>query len=228
MTLPPFIFRHTRHLVRRILLVALGFAVGQSYRTIDVYRQSGGGDFIDVPDLTFAGIFDLGMVWIRYPAGWSISADRPRSGYPSTGASLSAEWGGGGRLMLSCQKGRPETGDGLLRSDFNSSDDVLVLQRRTRKVEIEVSRSGKNSRLGPAAVTSLLKFMVETPFPGQVLVSARRGPDHNLTGLYMIPTMGVQNVVATVDFNGDPQPIPEPPSDPFRVMKRWCEPFSTN
>ncbi len=62
MTLRPFIRRHSRHLVRCLLLVALGFAVGQSYRTIDVYRQSSGGDFIDVPDLTFVGTLDLGTV----------------------------------------------------------------------------------------------------------------------------------------------------------------------
>ena len=223
MTFLPFIRRHSRHLVRRLLLVALGFVVGQIYRTIDIYRQSGGGDFIDVPGLTFAGIFDLGTVWINYPAAWSISADRPSSGYPSTGASLSAEWGGGGRLSLRCQKGRPETGNGLLRSDFNPPDDVLVLQHRTRQIDLRVSRSGRNANLGPDAVASFLKFMVDTPFPGQVTVSARRGPDQKLVGLYEIPTIGIQNVVATISRNGEPsQPLPEPPSDPFRVMKRWC------
>ena len=216
-----------RHLkARRILtyglLLGVGFVGGRIYGTIDVYQDSRTGDFIDVPNLISQGIFDLGTVFVQYPAGWSITAYRGSSDYPNQLAYLIADWGGA-RIHLSCTHTKPETTRVSLVSDYNLPTSSLTLRQGKRQTSFAVNLKDKVFDLDADASNAFITFLAETPFPRHVTVLSQEDVEKATGGRYDIPTMGVQNVSATVSANGSPgKSLAEPPSDPFRVMQRWC------
>lgn len=199
--------------------MSLGFALGRIYGTFDIYRQAGSGDYINIPLPVVRSLFEEGTVYVSYPAGWTIMAARR----DQTTVTLIARWESAS-LQITCNKSNPTFANGLLTSNYTPSGGELELSKGNRKTQIAVSASGtKALKLEAAAVSSLLSFMVDTPFPDRVVVAGRLPSETKSKPLYDIPTIGVQNVAATMTGSGDSwTPVPQPPSDPFRVMKSHC------
>lgn len=209
-----------RRIVFGGLLISIGFFLGRCYGTFDIYRQASAGDYIDIPPELLPNMFEVGSVSVQYPGDWVVMATRRD---PPT-VTLSGSWSAG-YLQIACNRRSPDRASGLLNSKFNPVGDQIELRDGERRSILNVSSSGdKNLILGPVAVNKMIHFMADNTFPSRVIVADRTSAEAMSTPLYHIPSIGVQNVYATMTGSGaTTRPVPEPPSDPFKVMKRYCE-----
>ncbi len=202
-----------------VALLVLGAFLGSSYGTIVVYSQSRERDFLFLPAIHFASLFDLETVSAAYPGGLGIIASvSANSEHPSL--SLTFDFGSA-RLGLMCTRGRPATTELSLVSKYHAQvKDTLLLRQGTRQLAISVNSNGLLLRAGGREAEAFLTFLSQTPFPRAIRVTT---PGINSAGLYDIPTFGVQNVSATISINGYAEkPLDEYPSDPYAVMRRLC------
>lgn len=200
-----------------VIGLTIGFILGRWWGVFDIYRQAGAGDYVNIPPELFRDMWKVGSVTVRYPAGWSVTATRrdpPR-------VTLHGEWGGG-YLQINCSKNYQS--HGLIVSKYNPSGDKIELRAGERKLNIVVSSGGRNNlNLDAVAVSQFVTFMAESAFPDSVIVAGHASQGADIKSSYSIPTIGVQNVSGTmVGSDGVTKPVPQPPSDPFKVMKRYC------
>lgn len=202
-----------------LCLVATGFLIGRAYGTFDVYLRSQSGDYLWVPPLHFAGIFDLGTVLADYPGGLVIGAYQPKAGDSRPPADLVYLFDAGA-LHIDCHQHDPGTTSVLLTSPYNQAvRDRLTLISRGKRFVVPVRSNGASLSLSGEAAINFVEILSSATFPTHVAV----GADPFGRGLYDLPTFGTQNVSASVSRDGHgPQHIVEPPSNPFAVIRRLC------
>ena len=216
-----------KRLDRRSLQLAAtlmtGFLLIKIFKEIDVYTEALAGDYVVVPYLHFAGLFDIGEVWVRYSGGASIMFSQPSMAMPNPQATLFDDWVSG-HLQLICYSGHPEHNEALLVSHLNTSiRNNLFLSSEDRMQAIHVLPDGIRLTLATQAVSQFLDFMAATPFPHPVHVSNADPGKDRTDGLYDIPTNAIQKVRSSIVQNGNKgRALVQPPSEPYRVMRRFC------
>ncbi|MHC2086518.1 hypothetical protein [Methylobacterium sp. CM6244] len=208
-----------RRIVSVGLLLAIGFAMGRVYGTIDIYRQSGTGEYINIPFEHLSNMFESGTVYVSYPSDWSIHATRRLN--PTV--TLHGNWSGA-YIQITCNATDQKHSSGIITSRYNPSSGDIELLDDERKLLIHITKRDEyNLHLDAVAVSALIKFMAETSFPRKVTVAGQSPPRTGLNPLYRIPTIGIQNPAGSMSGKGfNKDSIPQPPSDPFKVMRRYC------
>lgn len=205
-------------------LFALGIFVGRVYGTFDVYRQSRIGDYLDIPTDWQGGFIITGTVEVHYPDGAMIMVHRPAPSERENRVLMDDF--AGGHLSLTCQAGTPDVDSLSITSEYNTMiTDSVAFTSGHRQLFVAVKPTGEQIQIMGADLQAVLSFLADTRFPGQITIGAmqRHG---QIKPLYAIPTFGVQNTSTRSSIlsptSNDTSEVPQPPSDPFRVMRRFC------